>query len=211
MRVWQAEGKDWRLELNKFLLAYRSTSHTTTSVSPAELFFNRKLTTKLPEFADGGENQMDVVLQQVRDRHSEKKQQAKHYADTRYHAKDRPIAVGDAVLLEKKRENKLSPSYESQPYEVTTRYGDQVVLKSPQGVEYKRNLQQIERVGGEPVTDAEYSTESGGDTPDLAPSSALTDQPVQETTPTGVTVAGTPRRSGGVSQPPKALADYLLY
>ena len=50
MRVSQAEGKDWRLELNKFLLAYRSTSHTTTGVSPAELFFKRKLTTKLPEF-----------------------------------------------------------------------------------------------------------------------------------------------------------------
>ena len=35
MRVFHAEGKDWRLELNKFLLAYRSTSHTTTGVSPA--------------------------------------------------------------------------------------------------------------------------------------------------------------------------------
>ena len=69
---------------------------------------------------------MDVPLQQVRDRDSEKKQ-AKHYADTRYHAKDRAIAVGDAVLLERKRENKLSPSYESQPYEVTAHYGDQVV------------------------------------------------------------------------------------
>ena len=52
------------------------------------------------------------------------KQQEKHYADMRYHAKDRPIALGDAVLLERKRENKLSPSYESQPYEVAARYGD---------------------------------------------------------------------------------------
>ena len=29
-RVFQAEEKDWRQELNKFLLAYRSTSHITT-------------------------------------------------------------------------------------------------------------------------------------------------------------------------------------
>ena len=104
MRVFQAEGKDWRLELNKFLLAYRLTSHTTTGVSPAELFFKRKLTTKLPEFTDDGESHMGVALQQVRDRDSEKKKQAKHYADTRYHTKDRAIAVGDAVLLERKRE-----------------------------------------------------------------------------------------------------------
>ena len=137
-RVFQADGKDWRLELNKFLLAYRSTSHTTTGVSPAELFFKRKLTTKQPEFTEGGEGQVGVALQQVRDRDPEKKQQAKHYADTKYHAKDRPIAVGDAVLLERRRENKLSPSYESQPYDVAARCGDEVVLKSPQGVEFKR-------------------------------------------------------------------------
>ena len=63
-RVSHAEGK----ELNKFLLAYRSTSHTTTGDSPAELFLIRKLTTKLPEFTEGGESQMDEALQQVRDR-----------------------------------------------------------------------------------------------------------------------------------------------
>lgn len=111
MRVFQADGKDWRLELNKFPLAYRSTSHATTGVRPAELFFKKKLTTKQPEFTEGGEGQVGVASQQVRDRDPEKKQQAKHYADTKYHAKDRPIAVGDAVLLERRRENKLSSSY----------------------------------------------------------------------------------------------------
>jgi len=211
MRVFQAEGTDWRLELNKFLLVYRSTSHTTTGVSLAELFFKRKLTTKLPESTDGGESQMGVALQRVRDRDSEKKKQAKQYADTKYHAKDRAITVGDAVLFEVKRENKLSPLYESQLYEVTARYGDQFVLKSLQGVEYKRNLQHIKRVVTEPVTDAECSTESGSDTAEPVPSPGLTDQSTQETTSTGVAGAGTPRRSGRISQPPKALADYVLY
>ena len=54
---WQADGKNWRLELNKFLLAYRSTSHATTGVTPVERFFKRRLTTKLPEFTELGENQ----------------------------------------------------------------------------------------------------------------------------------------------------------
>ena len=74
--VFQAEGKDWRSQLNKFLLAYRSTN-TTTGFSPAELFFKRKLTTKLPELTDLEEKKNDVVLQQVRDRDAERKQQAK--------------------------------------------------------------------------------------------------------------------------------------
>lgn len=63
----------------------------------------------------------------------------------------------------------------------------------------------------EPAADAECSTESGGDTLEPAPSPELTDQSTQETTPTGVAVVSTPRRSGRVSQPPKALAGYVLY
>ena len=57
MWVAQADGKNWRIELNKFLLAYRSTSHATTGVNPAELFCKRILIIKLPEFTKLGENQ----------------------------------------------------------------------------------------------------------------------------------------------------------
>ena len=43
MRAAQAEKKDWRSELNKYLLTYRSTPHTMTGTSPAELLYGRKL------------------------------------------------------------------------------------------------------------------------------------------------------------------------
>ena len=39
MRIAQALGKDWRRELNKFPLAYRSTPHVVTRVSPAKMLF----------------------------------------------------------------------------------------------------------------------------------------------------------------------------
>ena len=82
MRLFQAEGKDWRVELNKFLLAYRSTNHTTTGVSPAELFLKRKLSTKLLdrleslELTDVKEKETGVIYQQVRDRDAERNQLA---------------------------------------------------------------------------------------------------------------------------------------
>ena len=63
----------------------------------------------------------------------------------------------------------------------------------------------------EPITDAECSTESQGDTPEPAPSPGFTDQSTQETIPIGVAGAGTLCCSGRVSQPPKALADYVFY
>ena len=49
------------------------------------------------------------------------------------------------MLLEKEKENKLSSHYEKEPYQVTARYGDQVQLKSPQGAEYRRNIQHVKQ------------------------------------------------------------------
>ena len=72
MRVAHAEKRDWRLELNKYLLAYRSTPHITTGQNPAELLFGRKLSTKLPEVADLQESE-DLGYQHTRDCDAEKK------------------------------------------------------------------------------------------------------------------------------------------
>ena len=44
------EGKSWQQELQKYPLAYRSTPHTTTGISPADLLYGRKIRTKMPEF-----------------------------------------------------------------------------------------------------------------------------------------------------------------
>lgn len=78
------------------MLAYRST---------AEVFSKRKSTNKLPEFVEFGD-WGDVVLQEVRDRDAEKKQEAKEYADARNHAKERHFAVGDLVLLKRRKKKK---------------------------------------------------------------------------------------------------------
>ena len=48
IRTLQVEKADWRKEIDSYLLAYRSTPHTVTGKSPAELMFQRKLKTKLP-------------------------------------------------------------------------------------------------------------------------------------------------------------------
>ena len=103
MRVAHAEKRDWRLELNKYLLAYHSTQLVTTGQSPAELLFGKKLSTKLPEVADLGESE-DLGYQQARDRNAEKKQAGADHADKRHQAAEKRIQEGDFVLLEKKKE-----------------------------------------------------------------------------------------------------------
>lgn len=128
MRAAHAEGKNWREELNRFLLVYIRHIQLQEK-NPAELLFRRKLTTKMPELVNVEEEEVEVSDQAVRDRDTQRKQFNKDYVDKWFHARDRNVREGDNVLLEKKKENKLSPCYEKEPFRVISRYGDQVVLR----------------------------------------------------------------------------------
>ena len=88
--------------------------------------------TKLPEFVP--EEEREILYQDVRDLDSERKQANKDYIDQKFHTRDKNVSQSDLVLLEKKKENKLSPAYEREPYEVVKRQRDQVVLRSTDGV-----------------------------------------------------------------------------
>ena len=49
MKTATLEGKNWRQELQRFLLNYRPTPHATTKVPPCKLLFNRMIQGTLPE------------------------------------------------------------------------------------------------------------------------------------------------------------------
>ncbi len=50
MRAAQAEGNNWRNELHRFLMAYRSTPQSTTGATPFLIMFGgREMRSKLPE------------------------------------------------------------------------------------------------------------------------------------------------------------------
>ena len=88
MKVAHVEGKDWREELQKFLLAYRSTPQTSTGVTPAYLMFGRELKTKLPELRCAG----NLLDEGVRDRDWKRNFTHKVHAD-----KKRGAAEGHVV------------------------------------------------------------------------------------------------------------------
>ena len=48
IKIAQIEKRNWKEELGSFLIMYRTTPHSTTGVSPAELLFFRKLRTRIP-------------------------------------------------------------------------------------------------------------------------------------------------------------------
>ncbi len=122
LRIAQAEKKDWRKAVREYLLAYRSTPHTTTGVSPAELMFGRTIRTKLPEL------RVERPDEEMRDRDMEHKEKSRLYTDAKRRAEECELQPGDAVLLRQDKKNKLSTNYESEPYEVVQRQGNSVVI-----------------------------------------------------------------------------------
>ena len=141
MRVVHSEGRDWRKELQKFLLGYRSTPHTTTGVSPAKLLFGREIRSKLPgvEELHSASNESEVL-----DRDRERKQKGKDYADNLRGACESNLKEVDKVL-QKPKSDKLSPSFEATRYEVVNKQGDHVEIKSPAGIHYKRNVTHLQK------------------------------------------------------------------
>ena len=105
LRIAQAEGRDWRSQMDDFLMMYRSTPHSTTGVSTAELLFGGKIRTKLPQL------QEFTCEDEVRDRDSERKEKGKMYADCKRNACENDIQKDDKVLLRQERDNTLSTPF----------------------------------------------------------------------------------------------------
>ena len=138
------EGKPWQPELQKYLLAYRSTPHTTTGISPEELLYGKKIRTKMPEFESTNEEEERVGTtdQQARDQDAERKQRGAKNANKR--AADSDVSEGDKVLLMKQRQNKLSATYDPEPYSVVSKRGDLVIIERGKNL-LKRNVGHVKR------------------------------------------------------------------
>ena len=127
LKIAQVEGKRWKDELNKFLLAYRTTPHSTTGMTPASLMFGRELKTKLPELRPN----KSVLDENIRDLDWNHKLSSKFYADKQRNATFNPVVPGDKVLLKNtKSSGKLAPNFEPQPYTVQTKEGQELTLKA---------------------------------------------------------------------------------
>ena len=108
--------------------------HLTTGVSPAELLFKRKIRTKLPELDSVIKTEIDEA---VCDLDRAQKENGKLCTDRKRNAKETEVAVGDEVLLQQKRQDKLTSFYEPEPYKVVDKNGSQVLIESPAGYRYK--------------------------------------------------------------------------
>jgi len=143
MKIVHSQGKNLKKELHKFLLAYRTTPHSTTGIAPAEMLFRRKIRTKLPEIrpVDISDTVTDLDLETVRYRDTEEKRKGKNYTDAKRGATISDIKTGDKVLLQQQQNNKLSLPYYPELFTVADRRGHEVTVTSDEdGRSIRRNV-----------------------------------------------------------------------
>ena len=124
-----------------YLICYRSTPHSVTGISPAEALFRRQLRTKLPELRN--RNRLD---EEMRDRDRVLKMKGKEYSDKCRHVVNSDVNVGDEVLVPQQKHDKLSTTYSPVPCTVVGRNGNSVTVRTPEGIDYKRNVTQVKQI-----------------------------------------------------------------
>ena len=98
IRIAQAESSNWKTEVGKYLVAYRTKPHTVIGIAPSELVFNRKLRTKLPEICVEEDDGL-YLDDEIRDRDLFAKSKNKRYIDSKRNVSERDLQTGDRVLV----------------------------------------------------------------------------------------------------------------
>ncbi|KAG1659518.1 Mismatch repair endonuclease PMS2 [Nymphon striatum] len=110
-----SQRTNWKQEMYKFLLAYRTTPHSSTGVPPATALFQRNIKNRLPCI----DYQPKLCDSKMRKKDADAKQKMKNYADNKVYVKPNQFKEGDAVLLKDVSLRKSKTPYEPIPYTVT--------------------------------------------------------------------------------------------
>lgn len=133
-----ALGVDWQIPLEKFLLTYRNTPHTTTGETPANLLLGRQTNDKLPCL-----NPTKPLPKSVIQTDHLNKEKSKMYADKRCKGKVL-IKPGDTVLLKNLKKRKGSLNYNIEPFYVCSgKHGSFTVQSEKTGKCYRRHATQM--------------------------------------------------------------------
>ena len=137
LKIAKMNGVDMSTELLKFLMAYRSTPHSSTGVAPYTMLFGRDMKTKLPAapVAD-----IDTTLpDKAAENDARRKLAAKLNFEKKSATAQSEIVVGDAVFLKQNKQSKLDPNFGGEKFIVTGKVGSDIVCEGTE------NFQSIRR------------------------------------------------------------------
>ena len=130
IRAYKTEGTTFEDTLRSILANYRSTVHSTTGQTPAELMIGRRFRMPLDMLALKPPLKKVLFSEHVEERVFNKQQKYKAYADTRRRAKHSNLQPGDSVRVKvQDRHSKLDPVWSSPRLVVEKTSDDTVKLE----------------------------------------------------------------------------------
>lgn len=192
----RAEGRTWNKNLNKFLMSYRETPHTTTGVPPYTALYGRTMRGKLPSL--NTTNKTDTCLKK---KDAIAKHKMKTYADKRRGTKLQDLKIGDKVLLKNINRRKMEPVYNQKTYVIIKVNGSMITAKSCDH-EVTRNTSFFKKII--------HDTDEDDDVPDLPGPSPELDNNNNNNTAHREEHIPEARRSQRLRRPPVRLSEYVV-
>jgi hypothetical protein len=200
------EGKSIRESASEFLQMYRATPHSATNISPFEAMHGRRMRATLPMKPDEG----DSIDKGKESRYKEKMRQSRKGTEHR-------LEVGDKVLMRQKKQNKLTPRFNTTEMTVTDVQGSSVEVSSG-GSRVFRDASFFKRVESE---EDDSDQPSGNEEPEAAADGAeethegsdeeadveANDVETSASTSQPSVAAGRPRRE---ARAPARFSDYVM-
>ncbi|XP_039449504.1 uncharacterized protein K02A2.6-like [Culex pipiens pallens] len=137
--------RDWKADLQDYLMMYYTTPHTTTGKTPTELAFGRTIRSKIPSIRDLPSRPASTDTE---DRDLIRKTRGKEIEDAKRKAKSSEIAVGDTVLMRNLLPgNKLTPNFGTKEYTVVNKQGSRFTITDKEtNKTYLRNASHLKKV-----------------------------------------------------------------
>ncbi|KAK7111487.1 hypothetical protein V1264_011109 [Littorina saxatilis] len=208
-----AQQLNWKQEMYKFLLDYRTTPHCTTGVAPATALFGRNIKNRLPQLPP--QQPADAKMRQ-QDAHAKAKM--KLYADNKNYVKPSNLQIGDSVLIRDTSIKKSTPPFNPTPLTVVSKNGSMISACRGNKI-ITRNSSFFKRSPRHPTPSETNDAEADAEAETEAVTLPHTDEPNsqhahnkqnQNAQNTHTNVAPTPRRSHREKHLPTKLQDFVL-
>ncbi|XP_053990458.1 uncharacterized protein K02A2.6-like [Hylaeus volcanicus] len=145
LQIAHANGKDYQVELQKFLLMYNVTPHGSTGKSPSELLLGRNIRDKIPSITDLITTEGDM---EAKDSDIIEKQKRKDREDKARGAKSSDIQPGDKVITQNMTASNKS-RFGKDEYKVAERNGNELTLERD-GRTFKRHTTHVKKLPRSP-------------------------------------------------------------
>lgn len=145
LKISSALGRDWKKDLNEYLMMYYTTPHSTTGKTPTELLYGRTIRSKIPGVED---IETSIDRGEIQDQDATKKWKGKELEDRKRRAKESTIEEGDTVLAQNLIPgNKLQTTFNPTEFVVTEKQGPRITITDPEtGKIFTRNSAHLKKI-----------------------------------------------------------------